>query len=271
MSNLIKYNSFVVKNEGNVVIDSNQLVMDKINSIMNNFKATAKEQQGVPDEDGFISGLNAQVVEELVDSESVIEDANAQAEQIIADAKAEADAIIASALSEAQSIRDRHRNEGYAEGSLKAEADYTNKNKMLEEKYSLRAQELEADYQNKIETIEPMLVDTLLRVFSKVTKTMAEDKKDMIIALINSVMRNTDLSREFFIRVSPEDYKFVRNNQHRIYSSLAKDVHIEISEDTSLGRNECIIETDAGVFDCSLDIQLENLIKDIRLLSCMND
>ena len=32
-------------------------------------------------------------------------------------------------------------------------------------------------------------------------------------------------------------------------------------------KNECIIETDAGVFDCSLDIELNNLIKDIKLLS----
>ncbi len=271
MSNLIKYNSFVVKKEGNVVIDTNKLVMDKISSVMSDFKAVAEKQQGFQSEDGFVSGLNAQVVEELVDSESVIENAQTEADNILSEAKAQADAIIAEAMSEAQSIRDRHRNEGYAEGAKRAEDDYTARASKLEAEYSDKFKTLEEDYQNKIENIEPMLVDTLLKVFSKVTKTMAEDKKDMIIALINSVMRNTDLSREFFIRVSPEDYKFVRNNQHRIYSSVAKDVHIEISEDTSLNRNECIIETDAGVFDCSLDIQLENLIKDIRLLSCIND
>ena len=117
--------------------------------------------------------------------------------------------------------------------------------------------------------IEPELVDTLLKVFSKVTHTMAEDKKDMIICLINSVMNNTDISREFIIHVSPDDYRFTISNQHLISSAVSKDTRIEITEDATLKRNECLIETDAGVFDCSLDVQLDNLIKDIRILSCM--
>ena len=54
-----------------------------------------------------------------------------------------------------------------------------------------------------------------------------------------------------------------------ISGAVSKDTQIEITEDSALKRNECLIETDAGVFDCSLDVQLDNLIKDIRLLSCM--
>ena len=46
-------------------------------------------------------------------------------------------------------------------------------------------------------------------------------------------------------------------------------INLDIVADTTMKKNECIIETDAGVFDCSLDIELNNLIKDIKLLSCM--
>ena len=42
-----------------------------------------------------------------------------------------------------------------------------------------------------------------------------------------------------------------------------------IVQDMALKQNECMIETDSGVFNCSLDVELHNLIKQIKLLSCM--
>ncbi len=273
MSNLLKYNSFVVNGEDNIIIDSNQKVLDKINSIRKNIKTVGLSNQGIPDEDGFVSGLNAQIVEELVDSDeeaaATLEDAKAEAQEIISAARNEAEGIVGQAHRDAESFINAAKDEGYTAGMKEASADIEERIRSLEEEYTLRKQQLEEEYRNKVEQIEPMLVDTLIRVFSKVTHTMAEDKKDMIICLINSVMRNSELSRDFYIRVSPEDYKFALNNQNLIYTSVAKDIHIDISEDATLERNQCIIETDAGVFDCSLDVQLDNLIRDIKLLSCM--
>ena len=96
-----------------------------------------------------------------------------------------------------------------------------------------------------------------------------EDNKDIIIGLINGVMKNTDISNEFIIKVSPEDYKFLVNNQGKIYCSVSKEVTMDIVEDATMKKNQCIIESDTGVYDCSLDIELNNLIEDIKLLSCL--
>jgi flagellar assembly protein FliH len=67
-----------------------------------------------------------------------------------------------------------------------------------------------------------------------------------------------------------EDYKFLINNQGKIFVDMSKEIQINIIEDASLQQNQCIIETDTGVFNCSLDIELNNLISDLKLLSCMN-
>lgn len=37
--------------------------------------------------------------------------------------------------------------------------------------------------------------------------------------------------------------------------------------DPMLEENQCMIETDSGIFNCSLGVQLENLIKDLKSLS----
>ena len=41
---------------------------------------------------------------------------------------------------------------------------------------------------------------------------------------------------------------------------------LEIVPDYTLNENACTIETDAGIFDCGVDVQLDNLMKDINCL-----
>ena len=43
------------------------------------------------------------------------------------------------------------------------------------------------------------------------------------------------------------------------------DVYKRQVQDMALKQNECMIETDSGVFNCSLDVELHNLIKQIKL------
>ena len=114
-------------------------------------------------------------------------------------------------------------------------------------------------------------MDVLLTVFQKVTGAIADTNKGVILHLVEAVMRNSEISRDFLIRVSPDDYQFMLNNTDRLYQHASHNVRIEITEDNNMKRNQCIIETDMGVFDCSLDIQLENLSNEIRLLSCVLD
>ena len=154
---------------------------------------------------------------------------------------------------------------------VKAKAQAETLNKIYEE-LTEKEKQLEEDYRHKREQMEPELVDVLVDVFDKVTHTIAEDKKDMILTLVDSVMSQVELSHNFLIRVSKDDYQFLVDNKERITalaSASGNSANIDIFEDVTLKRNECIIETDVGIFDCSLDIQLENLIKDIKLLSCV--
>ena len=44
-------------------------------------------------------------------------------------------------------------------------------------------------------------------------------------------------------------------------------MHVEIMADAALQERQCMIETDSGVFDCGIDIQLENMIKSLKSLS----
>ena len=272
MSNLFKFGSTVIKNDDKMVIDSNKILEQILaqQKQHNNYAQKAAE----PDADGFVCGLDAATVEQLIGDPEISEEEKALSSQIIDDAKAQAQSILDDARAQAEQIMAQARDEGYSVGMENASADterqLAEKSAALEKEYADRKAALQAEYDDMKAHMEPELADAILEVISKVTGIIAEDKKDIILHLVNSVMSNTEMSREFTIRVSDEDYKYLENNRELIYGAASSEYSVEICKDPKMTRNQCIIETDAGVFDCSLDIQLENLIQEIKILSCMH-
>ena len=278
MSNLLKKSSIINNDER--VIDYNELIRKKMQTIM-------ESRNNEMDADGFISGLHADIVEELISDDNTadartddssegehqaaasLENINAEAEKIIEDARLQAEQIIADANKNADAAFEEAKQNGYYEGNAAAQEEADKKQEQLEAEYNNRKKELEQEYNELKEKVEPQLVEVITDVFRKVTGVVAEDNQQIILHLINDVMHNADGSRDYVIKVSPEDYKFLVNNQGKIYCAMSREVNIDIVEDTGLERNQCMIETNTGIFNCSLDIELNNLIKNIKLLSCV--
>lgn len=278
MSNLLKRSSVINKDER--VIDYNDLIKKKIQAIM-------ESKHNEMDADGFINGLHADVVDELISDDDTadaltddaamgeqqaaasLENANAEAERIIEEARLQAEQIIADANKNADAAFEEAKQNGYYEGNEKAQEEMNIKQAQLEAEFDNKRKELEQEYNNLKESIEPELVEVITDVFRKVTGVVAEDNQEIILHLINDVMHNADGSRDYVIKVSPDDYKFLVNNQGKIYCAMSREVNIDIVEDATLERNQCMIETNTGIFNCSLDIELNNLIKNIKLLSCV--
>lgn len=276
MSNLYKRSSVISKNAR--VIDYNDVIRNKIETFREEL------QQHRLDADGFINGLHVDVVEALTtdneDNDSSVKDktmqeqqsletAVAEAEDIVNSAHEDANNIIAEANNEAEQIKQNAYSVGKTEGLMAADNEINARRNEIEQELTRRKEKLQDEYDHMKAAIEPELVNVLTDVFRKVTYAISDDNQDMILNLINGVMHNTENNKNFVIKVSPDDYKFVINNQGKIYCAMSKEVQMDIIEDRTMTRNQCIIETDSGVYDCSLDIQLESLIKDIKILSCI--
>lgn len=275
MSNLLKVGTTISKSER--IIDYNDIIKDRVEA------ARAASRQKA-DSDGFINGLNADVVERLPEDEinteaaaseeitqESAEAARAEAEEILAQAKAQAEEILAQAQAQAQAgqIREEAKQEGLNSGMIESERQLTEKKQELEQQHAQLARQLEEDYEQRRNDMEPQIVEALLSVFTEVTHTVSEDNKEIVLHLINNVLKNVENSHSYSIKVSPDDYNFVLNNQGKIYCAMNNEVNLDIVQDMALKQNECMIETDSGVFNCSLDVELHNLIKQIKLLSCM--
>lgn len=287
MSNLYKY-STIIDNKDKKVVDSNEIISQKIIKIREAF-----EQKELANEnhDGFTLGIDAEHVEELLEDEyeysdaeevideqliestrqrvdQILDSARIEAEQILQEARDKADQIIKQGLEESKEAvaeaKNEGRQQGYDEGIALGREEIDKKIEEIEQHRS----ELDREYDDRIKKMEPELVDVLLKIFSEVTKVLAYDKKDMILNLVNSVMSGTEVSKNYIIKTNKEDALFLRDNKERIHGLIGRDINIEVVEDPTMKRNQCLIDTDLGIYDCSLDIQLENLIDAIKILAC---
>ena len=282
MSNLVK--SFaLVCNDDKRIIDSNEAVTLKLQEI----RRIMAEDNG--DKGGFTLGLNPENVEELLDdseqmdmaeissvnneelnlrAESIIEEAKAKAKEIMERAESDAAHIMEEAGHQAEDIKAKAHAEGFEKGTADGRKNIDNELLRINKEYDEKCRTLESEYPEKLNRMEPELVDVIFEVFADVTKAISVDQKGMIMALIDKVLSGAEASSSYIIKAGSEDAKFLRENKESIMRNVAKDINIEIVEDISMKKNECLIDTDYGIYDCSLDIQLENLMQSIRILSC---
>jgi len=270
LSNLLKAGyGYVKSKEETRVIDYNELIQEKLKEIRISLQ---KQSSGGNGE--FVAGLNAEVVEELVNPEEELAREKEETDRLLKEAKdkveqakKEAEQLIEQARQEGEQLKKQAQaqgqDEGYRDGLARAQQEVD----QLKASIQNEKEELEQDYEKKLKELEPKLVNTILEVFQKVTYVLAEDKKEMMLYLVDQALSRIESSHQFYIRVSKEDYPFVAEHKESLCEKVPTSSEIEIVRDSTLVRNQCLIETDGGVFDCSLDVQLENLISDIKVLS----
>lgn len=277
MSNLIKSVYFNVAQDDKRIIDSDSHVDEYIPNI---FSAPAKQQEIEDfqamsfDEETehnveFQDGMNVIKVDDMLEEEKqrLSEENEKAAAKIIEEAQAKADQMINDANEYAETIKnnayEEGMNQGLEEGRVRAKAEQEQLKAEFDEECSKRYDEI-SKYEN---SLEEKFADIMIRLISKITGVLCEDRKDVIIFLIDNALHNVSKSKNITIRVSDGDFANVDSAKDKLKEKLTSDVELDIAEDSSLSENQCIIETDSGIIDCSLDAQLDNLKEKIRLIS----
>jgi len=110
-------------------------------------------------------------------------------------------------------------------------------------------------------------VEALATVLEKTFHVFVQDEKDVLIFLIRKTIEGIDSGKNFKIRVAMENAKFVSDEIPKFREELGADAKIEVLGDKNLSDNDCILETDYGVYHCGIDLQLSNLLRKMKALS----
>ena len=283
LSNLLKSAYVTEKDTDSRVIDSNEMIAEKLRVLTEQMEA-----QLLPDEeeygDEFTEGLNADQVEELMadrdgaqasDLGSKVEEAraelarlNEQADQVVADAKAQADAILSDAKQQAVQVGEDARNAGHEEGYQAGYQEGLAKVKEAEDALALREAELNSLYEKKFSEMEPQLVNMLCDIYQKVFGVDMTGRSDTVMYLLQRAMQDIEGGTNFLVHVSSEDHPYAVEHKDELLSYVGPAGTLELVEDHTLKQGQSFIETESGIFDCSFGVEMELLSKEIKLLSC---
>lgn len=277
MSNLLKQCYVVNSGEGTRIINSNERIRQRLQESGGNVFTTETTVQNTGDghsqENGtaaeFSDGIEAQPVR--VDTETIrkeiMDKASAEADEILSAAKADAENIRTEAEKQAQILLEEYKKKGYEEGTKNREEELNQQHKEAMESLQAQKVQLQKQYETRLSTMETDIVDAVIQVFDKVFRIQFEDKRELLLQLVNGTLMDIDPGDKIRIHTNHEDEAMLKEHLAQMQEILGNDVVIEFVKDNKLSDGQCRIETSYGVVDCGIDTQLSALLKDIRSLA----
>ena len=269
------------------IIDSNELANKKIEAFqeqeLKRQRAQMASEEGVEEGEepvDFIPGLEMEQLNQLTEDQGVIEpmqspdpqfDMEAMQAEIdfkIQQAQEQADMIIQEANEQADTIRnnaiDQGRREGYDAGYQEGVAAAESLKAEIEQ----QREGLEKEYQQLVDELEPEMVDILTQIYEHVFGIELREDKAIILHLLKSTLSRIEPGNNLIVHVSSDDYDEVIDERDSLDACITSpNTTMEIIEDPLLKENECMIESDSGVFDCSLGVELSEISRKLKLLS----
>ncbi|MGN0437916.1 MAG: FliH/SctL family protein [Lachnospiraceae bacterium] len=290
MSNLIKSGFVAFSQDNKLVIDANQnKIIQAIDSSVGTKDEETMEEalaealirdaelDGVDFGDDVLT-LDTSELPNLGDlnpdlnqvTSEVLNSAKQEAEDIINGAHDEAEQLRANAYDEAEQIRKNAYDEGYETGYQEAVAKANEELSVKLEEIACQKQALQEEQEqfksDLLQETEKRMVDILCKLIHSVTGVAIENQKNVLLYMINRAMQDQDNSKHFVIKLSSKDFPLVSERKNEIYGAMNPNIDIELFEDAKLSDYQCIIETDNGMVDLSLDVQLNNLTQALKLM-----
>ena len=286
LSNLLKqYYCVQTSQNGSLVINSNPRVEEKLQDLFDEYRRRELQEDGMeesseeelpedPEEEQQSAAITLAAQKE---ASRIVDAANRQSSVILDKAKIEAEEILSNANAQAMTIYENQKEAGFQSGVQEGEKSVREKELQLEEEFKIRSRQLEEQLEQersamlremnqKRDQMEEEIVDVVVQVVEKVFAVQFEEKKPILLHLIKQTLQSVESSKEFKIRVSQENRSYVEEHINEIRGIVGNDITLEVVLDPGLTEDGCRIETEYGVFDCSIDTELSNLIKDIRSL-----
>ena len=165
------------------------------------------------------------------------------AEEIILESKKKAQEI----LDKADEIYKNRFEQGLTEGKEEGKSEYT-----------FKIMDMVLSQVDSLESLEKQLVEVVTKSVNKIIGDL--DEKDRIVRVVRKGLSAVRGEKRIVVRVSTHDEPIVREDlKAYLLSDDGRSGYIEVIGDVNLKKGDCILETQMGVVEASLDTQLKIL------------
>ena len=165
--------------------------------------------------------------------------------------------LVSRAQEESENIKRSAFEEGYRLGMEKAQADL--------EQFRNELSNFMNAKKDVFEYIAPDILEISVDIAKKIIKREIETDPQMIVDTIIDVLKTVSKNEpKITIRVRPQSVQFVKDVIPNLSYQYGIDAKISVVADPSIGDGGCVLETNNGIVDASVDTQLEIIKKALK-------
>ena len=147
------------------------------------------------------------------------------------------------------------RAAGFAEAQTKLRQEFEQKAESHAKKISQAIANFDLEQKDYFARVEAEVVQLALAIAGKILHREAQVDPMLVAAIVHLALGQLKEGSAATIRVRPEDAAKWRDH----ISSQALQLSVKVAEDSDLDRGDCILETELGTVNFSLDAQLKEV------------
>lgn len=196
----------------------------------------------------------------------IMENARKEADKIIRKAKLEYDEIFAKVEQERQAwaqerklLMDEAQKEGYQHGwNVGKQEGYSQYREHLDKAKEITSSAVN-DYHALLESSEVTILDLAVNIAEKIMDSEIDKNNEFFLSLLKKAVKEVKEHQNVQIYVYPDSYHFILERKEELLSVFPHQINLLIYPDDNLPKGGCVIESDFGRIDCSINTQLSEI------------
>jgi type III secretion protein L len=184
-------------------------------------------------QEDILASMRAKCVE-------ILQKANSDSATIISDAQRQANGIIEGA----KQTKKEEEQHGYADGLETGKQEITNVMMDFVTKSASSFSKLEQD-------VTEVVKMAIRKIIGKI------DKTELIVSVVKNSLQKVKMQKQATLKVSPSEAQLLRDKLLELTADTPVLEFLDINADAHLQPGSCILETELGVIDASISVQLE--------------
>ncbi|CAH0214360.1 Yop proteins translocation protein L [Peribacillus sp. Bi96] len=200
-------------------------------------------------------------------SDDILNDAKQEAEVLLLDAKQKAQAIAAEIQQDRENWKNQEKvlyieqaqKEGYQQGVEDGIQKGYNK---IAGDIAFAKEVVESakkDYRQHIESSEIVILNLAVKVAEKIIGQQLDKDEGSFLSIVKKAIKEVRDHREVQVHIHPVQYQSILSHREELISIFPKDTELYIFPDDELEEDSCIIESETGKIDASVDSQLHEI------------
>ncbi|VAX17643.1 hypothetical protein MNBD_NITROSPINAE04-1773 [hydrothermal vent metagenome] len=176
----------------------------------------------------------------------------------------EATKIVEEAHDEAKKIRTLAETEGHKEGYEKGYSDGLEKARPVTESFTTAIEEITRVRSEYYAQAEKEMIDLVISIANIVIGLEVDKDPSLARNVVLKAIDELRAKEEMTIRINPEDIAEAQKVIPELSDKVEDIEKVSFKADPLIARGGCLVETNIGMIDARLEIQLESLRKRLR-------